>query len=180
MVYSLFRQFSVNLTLPQICVKRFSARFPTKREDDGSLYWSVVVEMIKHYIIGKCVFILKMQIFHKMNDDLKGLMRPLLFYGEVAQFLKTVKSFDQITTLIYVLIDNFCPCFLNFLKDFNYWVRSLMQSLTLGMMVLLYFSLHKNKDKSCPMWPLMNFEVIYFFLWNCIFIIFRKGVVLKA
>ena len=30
-------------------------------------------------------------------------------YGEIAQFLKTSQSFDHITTLTYVLMDNFCP-----------------------------------------------------------------------
>ena len=38
-------------------------------------------------------------------------MRPVLFYEEVLRFFKTSQSFDQITTLTYVIIDNFCPCF---------------------------------------------------------------------
>ena len=29
----------------------------------------------------------------------------------VPWFLKILRSFDQITTLTYVLMDNFCPCF---------------------------------------------------------------------
>ena len=45
-------------------------------------------------------------------------MRPLLSYGEVARFKKMIQSFDQITTLTYVLIDidNFCPCLYYSLK----------------------------------------------------------------
>ena len=38
-------------------------------------------------------------------------MRPLLGYGEVKQFKKNVQSFDQITTLTCVLMENLCPCF---------------------------------------------------------------------
>ena len=30
--------------------------------------------------------------------------------------LKNVQSLNQITTLTYVLIDNFCPCFYKYLK----------------------------------------------------------------
>ena len=41
---------------------------------------------------------------HKFN------MRPFLCYGEVTLFLKTFYSFDQFTTLTYILMDKFCPC----------------------------------------------------------------------
>ena len=40
-----------------------------------------------------------------------GFMWPLLCYGEVARFWKIFVSFDQIITLTYVLMDNFCPSF---------------------------------------------------------------------
>ena len=46
--------------------------------------------------------------FHKMKYDLKGHMRLLLCR---VIFKKNLRSFDQITTLIYLLMDNFCPCF---------------------------------------------------------------------
>ena len=38
-------------------------------------------------------------------------MRPVLCYEEVLQFFKTSQSFDQITTLTDVLMDNFLPFF---------------------------------------------------------------------
>ena len=34
-----------------------------------------------------------------------------LSYGKVSDFKKNVQSIDQIITLTYVLMDNFCPCF---------------------------------------------------------------------
>ena len=40
-------------------------------------------------------------------------MRPVLCYGGVLRFFKTLQSFDQITTLTYVLIDNFLSLFLS-------------------------------------------------------------------
>ena len=46
-------------------------------------------------------------IVHNIKYDLKGHMRPLLS----RVIFKNFRSFDQITTLTYVLIDNFCPCF---------------------------------------------------------------------
>ena len=46
-------------------------------------------------------------VFHKMKFDLKGHMRLLL----CRIFFLIFGSFDQITTLTYVLMDNFCPCF---------------------------------------------------------------------
>ena len=52
-------------------------------------------------------------IFYKFKYD---LMRPVLCYWEVVRFFKTFQSFDQITTLTYVLMDSFCPCFLVFLS----------------------------------------------------------------
>ena len=48
------------------------------------------------------------QIFLKIKRD---LMRPVLCYGEVLRFFKTSQSFDQITTLTYVLMDNFLSFF---------------------------------------------------------------------
>ena len=62
-------------------------------------------------MLPRVKFILKTQIFHKMKLEFKDLMRPLLCYGEVAQFLITLKSFDKITTLTYIIVGNFCPCF---------------------------------------------------------------------
>ena len=74
---------------------RFSARFPLK----GRLQFSI------------CSLDVETQIFHKIMYKLR-LIRPLLGYGEVAKFLKEMfQSFDQITTLTYVLMDNFCPSF---------------------------------------------------------------------
>ena len=40
-----------------------------------------------------------------------GLMKPLLSYEEIARFKIMFLSFDPITTLTYVIIDNFCSCF---------------------------------------------------------------------
>ena len=48
------------------------------------------------------------QIFLKIKPD---LMRPVLCYGENLRFFKTSQSFDQITTLTYVLMDNFLSLF---------------------------------------------------------------------
>ena len=47
----------------------------------------------------------------------------------VAWFLKILRSFDQITTLTYVLMDNFCPCLVKTQRSpFLTWVRPLLQS----------------------------------------------------
>ena len=43
-------------------------------------------------------------------------MRPVLFYGEVLRFFKTSQSFDQITTLTYILMENFLSLFLYSVK----------------------------------------------------------------
>ena len=40
-------------------------------------------------------------------------MRPVLCFREVLQFFKTSQSFDQITTLTYILMDNFLSLFSN-------------------------------------------------------------------
>ena len=61
-----------------------------KREGDGSFF----------------LLFDKTQIFHKIKYD---LMMPVLCYGEVVRFFKTLQYFDQITTLTYVHMDNFCP-----------------------------------------------------------------------
>ena len=39
-------------------------------------------------------------------------MRPVLCYGEILRFFKTSQFFDQITTLTYVLMDNFLSLFI--------------------------------------------------------------------
>ena len=75
-------------------------------------FCSLVVEKGKHLIAGKNISILKTQIFHTMKKyDLKGIIRPLLCYWEVALFIKKFNSFDQISTLTDVLKDSFCPYF---------------------------------------------------------------------
>ena len=44
-------------------------------------------------------------------------MRPVLCDGDVLRFFKTLQSFDQITTLTYVLWTTFCPCLHLYLDD---------------------------------------------------------------
>jgi hypothetical protein len=46
--------------------------------------------------------------FIKIKHD---LIRPVSCSGEVLRFFKTSQSFDQITTLTYVLMDNFLSLF---------------------------------------------------------------------
>ena len=46
-------------------------------------------------------------IVHNIKYDLKGHMRPLL-----NRVILKFQIFDQITTLTYVLMKNFCPCLL--------------------------------------------------------------------
>ena len=42
---------------------------------------------------------------------------PVLCYGEVLRFFKTLQYFDKITTLTYVIMDNFLSLFLcNFMQ----------------------------------------------------------------
>ena len=51
------------------------------------------------------------KFFHKVKYNLKGHIRPLLFYGEVALFylnIFTSKFSSLITSLIFFLMDNFC------------------------------------------------------------------------
>ena len=55
--------------------------------------------------INKCIF------FYKMKYELKDHINALISYEEFVWFLRTFKSCDEITTLTYVLMDNFCPCF---------------------------------------------------------------------
>ena len=43
-------------------------------------------------------------------------MRPVLWYWEVLRFFNTLQSFDQITTLTYLLMDNFLSLFLLYTK----------------------------------------------------------------
>ena len=45
-------------------------------------------------------------VFHKIKYDLKGHIRPLL----CRVIEKKIRSFDKITTLTYVFLDNFWPC----------------------------------------------------------------------
>ena len=75
---------------PKLC-KRFSARFQ---------------------LIGRGTVpsfsLWREQIFLKIKLD---LMRPILCYGEVLRFFNTSQSFDQITTLTYVLVDNVLSLF---------------------------------------------------------------------
>ena len=49
----------------------------------------------------------EMQIFVKAKHYLMSLV---LCYGEVLRFFKTSQSFDQITTLTYIHMDNFLLC----------------------------------------------------------------------
>ena len=49
----------------------------------------------------------QINVFHEIKYDHKGRMRPLLCHV----ILKIFRSFDQITTLTYVLMDNFFPFF---------------------------------------------------------------------
>ena len=82
------------LMLPQIVCALVSP-IPTKREGGDSLF---ALWMLKRKL--RLSMILKL-----------GFMWPLLCYGEFARFKKMFQSFDQITTLTYVLLYNFCHCF---------------------------------------------------------------------
>ena len=83
---------------PKLC-ERFSARFPIK-ERDGFLFCSLT----------RRIFFLKVKHY---------TMMPVLCCGEVMSFFNTSQSFYQITTLTYVLMDNFCPCFIHNSKDIS-------------------------------------------------------------
>ena len=52
-------------------------------------------------------------IFHKGMYDIKAIFHEatFMFWRGCTIFKKMFQSFDQITTLTYVLVDNFCPCF---------------------------------------------------------------------
>ena len=52
--------------------------------------------------------IMKTQIFHKIKYDLKGHIMSLFFWRGCV--FSTLRSSDLITTLTYVVMDNFNPC----------------------------------------------------------------------
>ena len=76
---------------PKLC-EQFSARFPLKGR-----------ETVSSFALWRDTN------FFKVKHD---LMRPILGYGEVLRFFKKSQSFDQITTLTYVLMDNFLSLFI--------------------------------------------------------------------
>ena len=61
---------------------------------------------------------MKTQIFHDMKFDIRGHRKKLFLSCEKVLLCK--KSFDLMTTLTYVLIDNFCPCFFLWLPKYIY------------------------------------------------------------
>ena len=52
--------------------------------------------------------IMKTQFFHKRKNDLKCHF----YVKEILRDFFIFKPYDLITTLTYVLMDNFCPCFM--------------------------------------------------------------------
>ena len=83
------------LMLPQIVCALISL-IPTKREGGGSLF---------------ALWMFRRKLWLSMILKL-GFMWPLFCYEKVARLRKMFQYFDQITTLNYVLMDNFCPCFI--------------------------------------------------------------------
>ena len=64
-------------------------------------------------------------------------------YNYVVWFLKNFRSFDQITTLTYVLMDKFCPCFilgitLTILEKWIHCILYIYQAIYLIISILLF------------------------------------------
>ena len=109
--------FSVNPTLPLLdgplmlpppnCVYlslSHSISFSLPLSFSYCLYISLSISLFRY--IQKLIYTQR-NVFHKIKYDIKGHMRPFL----CRVILKKFQIFYQITTLTYVLMDNFCPCF---------------------------------------------------------------------
>ena len=66
-----------------------------------SLYISLSISLFCH--MQKLIYI-QQNVFYDIKYDLKGHMRPLLY----RMIFKNFWFFNQITTLTYILMDNFC------------------------------------------------------------------------
>ena len=135
--------FSVNPTLPLL---NGSLLLPPLNCVDLSLYLSLTIHLTLHlsssyshsiflsislFCSMQTLFYTQRNVFHIMKYDLKGHMR-----SHDLKEIQISRSFDQITTLTYVLMDNFCPCSkyykTNHKLNFYLWCRQSWDTVVLS------------------------------------------------
>ena len=97
----------------------------------------------------------------RTSEFIQGHIFIWKYYWEVAWSYKTFRSPVLITTLTYILMDNFCPCFLLIIaKSFDFIIKITIEILSLAMFHNIYFYFTKKKivGTNDKIW-----QVVFFF-----------------